>query len=305
LENGKIALIGDMRFPTRLDRFKWLLLVQVSGLAGVAFSATDLIPKLATSLVFGFSTGVTLSGVLAFYVMASPKNKSQPAESVPKALPVFEMNEVNVPRGEAADTLDRFDNALSLLRGTSDGPSAALAASRMDKAVSNLSSNFPEWSPEGRLRTYMMLKKIADSINPANADSYLKVVVKALQLRNDEATEFAHMLLERKLERMYSDPDYHRLGNLTSSLILINKDETVRVKEIVLDAIHMWDSHKFDSMKPSLRLVGSMERSERLAIRKMVKREASKASLANDEQVEARSKEMLRVLRAPGPRSPS
>jgi hypothetical protein len=267
-----------------------------AGITGIASFASGMLPPLPASLLLGSSLGVLLASALGTKIGGAALKKAT-VRPVERKMPVVDLSGSLEPTPEMTKTLAAFDSAFNLLNLRRDRRETRKAVlKRFEEAMLELCREFPEWEGEGRLRTYLLLKSVAESLDPGHAEEYLGIAMRTLLLRNGEATEYSKKLLAEKLERMYLDPEYEDMKHLAGTLILMNKDDGNYVKSVVLDALHLWSAQKFDSLRQELKVVMAIGRRQLQSLREMLIREEEKAGRAGDEEVASRAREMLAMM---------
>ncbi|HKT22393.1 MAG TPA: hypothetical protein VJR06_07295, partial [Nitrososphaerales archaeon] len=194
----------------------------VVGAIGVALTVPGFLPPLGQSLLLGSSIGLLVIGPASGFVRPkSSKPPDQPPEVKLKALVKTRRKETEAERER---TLDSFDSLLERVDGVEDPAENEALARRIDRSVDRLTSIYPEWNAEGRLRTYVLMKKIGDSLSLKNADAYLDMAYRTLVARGAEATEISHETLNGKVERIYLDPRSEWARHVAGTLILMNRE---------------------------------------------------------------------------------
>jgi hypothetical protein len=279
-----------------LNKSRSRVAAAAAGMAGMASFASGLLPPLPASLVLGSSLGIVLATAVGARIGRAARRVASVRPRV-RPMPVVELSSSLEPTAEMTKTLATFDRAFTLLSVPNERRETRKAVlKRFEEAMLDLCREFPEWEGEGRLRTYLLLKSVAESLDPDHAEDYLGIAMRTLLLRNGEATEYSKKLLAEKLERMYLDPEYEDMKHLAGTLILMNKDDGNYVKSVVLDALHLWSAQKFDSLRQELKVVMAIGRRQLQSLREMLIREEEKAGRAGDEEVASRAREMLAMM---------
>lgn len=282
------------------------------GLCGFVFFFFRMLPWLPDSILLGCSIGLMLSSTFWHHVrppvrpqaQARGPGKESREVKIPLQAPTRSAEEKVVvkpsrPSAEMVRALDKFDKLLPTLGGTHGSNMSADATREFTDALSNLNKLYPEWNGEGRLRTYVILKEVSRLINDKNADAYLNIVNKTLQVRNSEAAELSRVLLKDKLEKMYLDPAYANASSIPGTLILMNMDEEDGVNGIVMDAIHLWDESRFRNTKPELEMLNRLAQKEKASVIDMLEKEIVKSKKAKDTTSLSRAKEILSMMGRP------
>lgn len=245
-------------------------------------------------LLTGFSAGVILSTLEADAAARLLKPKSE-------EVPFPASQEVHVPKPQIvkpkprdSETLDEFDRALSSMRRGAAAPGQVVES--MDKAITKLYAEYPEWEGEGRLRTYTVLKRISDLLDNDNAEPLMGMAFRMLKTRNDEAREYTRTLLNQRVEKMYHDPHFENSKYVAGTLIMMNRKEKEYIEQIVTDAIHLWSQPRFEALKPELSILRMLELEDRNSIAEMVMKEIVKGKMVKDVQVVSRGRTIIRML---------
>ena len=220
----------------------------VAGTAGLAVTITSLLPPLARSLILGSSLGLILVGPMRRLVTLSPKAPegfSTPEERLMQLVSVRKKKQVV----EHERILDNFDSMLSKVEEIDDPSVNRRVTEDFERFVGRLTRHYPEWDSEGRLRTFVLMKKISHSLSVQNADTYLDLAYKTLVARGAEASELSHITLNGSVEKMYRDPGSEKAHHLAGTLLLMNRGDEYYAREMVVEAIHLWSDIRFEEMK--------------------------------------------------------
>lgn len=280
-----------------LKRVRKEIIALMLGAAGLVVSLLWPVKGLPPILMTGFSSGVILS-TIGFETAVRKLNPSSQDAPFPATQQMqAPMPHIREPKPRNSETLDEFDRALSSMKkGTG---SYKQVVETMDRAITKLNAEYPEWEGEGRLRTYSVLKRISNLLDHENVDAFMGMTFKMLETRNDEAAEYTRTLLNGRVEKMYRDPEYESSKYVAGTLIMMNRKQKEYVEQIVTDAIHLWSQPRFEALKPELRILRMLKQEDRNSIAEMVMKEIVKAKLVKDKQVASRARTIMRALSEP------
>lgn len=280
--------------------------VVLAGVLGIVLTFSTLLPPLGGSLLLGSSIGLIIigpiGGVATFPGTPKPSIPLPGAEDRLKSL--VDLRERRT-KAERESALDNFDRMLERME-RSEGHRVVLRVSpHFGRFLDSMTAHYPQWDSEGRIRTYVLMKKVSENITPGNADSCLDLIYSTLVARGAEATEMSRLTLIGKVEEMYRDPTNQWPHHIAGTLLLMNRDDGGYAKGLVVDAIHLWSSERFDRLLPDFRVIGIMPKSARDGVEDLVQKEIGKASRAHDVPAEARAKEILETfIPVPGAQVP-
>jgi hypothetical protein len=199
--------------------------------------------------------------------------------------------------------LGDFDSLLSKVEEIDDPVVNKRVTANFDHFIERLTRHYPEWDSEGRLRTYYLLKKISNSLNLHNADTYLDMAYQTLMARGTEATEMSHLTLNGKVERMYRDPKGEGANHLAGTLLLMNRGDDEYARQMVIDAIHLWSSKRFKKLRQDFATVPSLGTEGEESIIDLLEKEMEKAKRMKDRPTAIRAKQLWKtvLLATPGP----
>jgi len=295
MENGKMVIRYGFGIYMVLKRAKKEIIAIAAGAAGLAISLMGVVRGLPSSLLMGFSAGVMVSAI-GFDVASrafTPALQEVPLtrETPPPKPKIWQA------KPKDSETLDEFDRALSTMRKKSGAHQKV--GETMDRAMTKLYAEYPEWEGEGRLRTYTVLKKISALLDRDNVDTYMGLTFKMLQSRNGEAAEYTRTLLNGRVEKMYHDPEYEGSRYLAGTLIMMNRTQKEYVEEIINDAIHLWSEQRFQALKPELGILSMLEQEDRNSVGEMLMKEITKAKMVKDKRVASRARVITKALSGP------
>jgi hypothetical protein len=284
-------------------RSKFRLIALISGMAGLAAYATRVLAPLPDSILAGSSTGLVLASVLYERLTLGPPAQmtEAPRELYPEAewakeVPTMVTRLTRKRTNAVEKALAKFDAVVARLDAR-HGPFPDSEPEQVfETALEGMNKEIPEWDGEGRVRTYFLLHKIADSLEPRNAEAYMEMALELLKLRPNEAAEFSQGLLQDKAERLYSDPGNDKAKFVAGTLMLINRGKKDYVKTIVSDAIHLWSDTRFDNLISDFEVIRFIPNKERLDILDMVEKEIRKARRANDVHAVLRAREIMDLM---------
>jgi hypothetical protein len=300
LENGKMVIRSGFRIPITLRAVLKKIIPVAAGALGIAVSVTGIMTGLPSSLLMGVSAGVIISTLTVDRAMKAFRPGMPEVPYATKQQQVKLDHKGEEPKD--SETLKEFDQALASMRRKSG--SSQQVVDTMDKAMSKLYAEYPEWDGEGRLRTYTVLKRVSDLLDHDNASQFMAMTFRMLQSRNDEAADYTRTLLNGKVEKMYEDPQYQNMKYLAGTLIAVNRRQKEFVENIITDAIHLWSEPRFEALKPELKMLRTLEQEDKNSIRELVKKEMAKAQRANDPQVAARARAVIRAMSEPKRQTP-
>ncbi|MDE1854230.1 MAG: hypothetical protein KGI38_10875 [Thaumarchaeota archaeon] len=266
----------------------------LAGVAGLALTIPDILPPLVQSVVLGSSIGLIVVGPVGQLAMAAttPKKKSPPEVQLKELVE----QRTKTRKLEHEKILDNFDEMLSKVEELDDPEVNQKVTLNFDRFVERLTSHYPQWDAEGRLRTYVLMQKIADSLTLRNADTYLNMAYRTLVARGSEATEISHITLNGKVERIYREPESEWARHLAGTLILMNKEDEGYAKGLVEDAIQLWSDERFERLLPDFKAIRLMSESARMEVEDMIEKEMAKARRVGNAPAILRSRKILDTI---------
>ena len=255
--------------------------------------------------IFG---SVTVGGIVGLWLSWGVKRRGLPvAQAIQAELPLV-VDPAETPEGrsrrraaERDRMLDGFDSLLARVVKVADPAASREVAVKFEDLVDLMTVYCPEWDAAGRLRTFVLMKKIADSLNLRGTDHYLEIAYRLLLTRGAEATEMSRLTLGDKLEEMYRDPWNLGAPRMAGTLMLMNKEEDEYAKELIVEAIHLWSDERFQRMKEELATVSILGREQERSALDLLEKEISKSRLANDPVVAKRAKEIWVAIQTTDP----
>jgi hypothetical protein len=281
-------------------RYRSKALGAVVGGAGLAVALVHFGSPIYGSLLVGGGVGLVLSTVVRSNGEA-PKGAYGIPDPEPKIRAVIAERQKKAAK-EQDRLLDNFDRVLARVVKVGDPGADKEVAERFGDMVTSLSTYYPEWDSEGRMRTFVLMKKIADSIDLRTADSYLEMAYRMLASRGSEAQEMSKMTLNPALERMYRDPANEGAKRLAGTLLLANREDPEYAKEMVLDAVHLWSDAKFARMKEELATVSMLGKVQETTVLDLLEKEITKSRSAKDAKTAKRAKEVWVAIQTVDPR---
>ena len=278
------------------------VLALVIGALGFALTIPNFLPPMAESLILGLSAGTVLSSPLRDLVNSAttpPEKKELPAV---KAIRNVKERRKRVER-EFEITLERFDSLVARVEEVPNPEVREELSARFQRSLDDLNRHYPKWDAEGRLRTYVVLQKIAQSMDVRNADAYLDMAYDMLVSRGDEATHMSRMTLREKVEDMYLDPQSEVAHRLAGTLMLMNREDEDYTRSMVADAIHLWTDRRFDRLVDDFAAVQVMGAKRVDSILELLDKEASKAKGANNEVAQLRAQKLKATILSASPGS--
>lgn len=275
----------------------------ISGMVGLAAYVANALPPLPNSLLVGSSAGLILASVfseklgLEFSLHSraaiAPTTLSQtPPEQWSRVIPKM-VTERRIQREKAIEvSLDKFDDLIGRF-DASHAMTVDRSPKKVEEAMKSMNDEFPEWEGEGRLRTYVLLKKIADSLGKKNAEAYMEMALGILKLRPNEGAEYSKELLAEKVEKFYLNPENDKAKFVVGTLILMKKGDDEFVKSMVSDAIHLWSEYRFKNLVSDFNVVRLIPYKERLEILDMIEGEIAKARKAGDVGAVLRARQIM------------
>ena len=266
----------------------------VAGVAGLASAFSFLLPPLAGSLVLGSSIGLIMVGPVSELRVRSPSRETwrTPEERLSEAVTVRR----RAARIEQEEALEGFDRALTTVERVGDPLTGERAGRELQLSLDKMTEHYPEWDPEGRLRTYFLLKKIGINLNAGNAGSYLGVAYRALEARGREATQMSNDALRERVERIYLDPGSEGAMHLAGTLLLMNRDDLRYTEGIVTDALHLWSDERFEELLQDFKALNAMPEGTKAEVVTLLRREMAKAARAGEAKAAARAREILSIV---------
>ena len=272
----------------------------VIGTLGLALTIPKVLPPIAESLVLGLSVGVVLSGPLGDLANSATAPSVKSEASPEKVIRTVKERRREVAR-DFERALETFD---SLVPKVEEAPAPEVReelSTRFRSSLEDLNRHYPKWDAEGRLRTFVVLQKIAQSMDTHNADAYLNMAYDMLVSRGDEATQMSNMTLRDKVEDMYLDPNSEVARRLAGTLMLMNREDEEFTKSMVADAIHLWTARRFDRLVEDFATIQVMGAERVRSILELLGREEAKAKEANDETARSRAQKLRATILAASP----
>ena len=271
-----------------------------AGAAGLALTIPSFLPPLANSLVLGLSLGVIITGPLGRLVNSATTPPARPQTPEVRLKRIVRKRRAEV-EAEFTRALDRFD---SLVPRVEELPRAEVReefSDRFRSSLDELNRHYPKWDAEGRLRTYVILDKIAKSMDMKNADAYLNMAFDMLVSRGDEATQMSNITLRDKVEDMYLDPQSEVAHRLAGTLMLMNREDEEYTKSLVADAIHLWTDRRFTRLLEDFSAVRMLGSERVSSILELLQKEESKAARAKNDVALRRAKMLEVTIQAASP----
>lgn len=271
------------------------LVAMLVGLSGAAASLAFVFSPLVQSLMLGSSIGL---------IVASPVERlasgSSPAGS-PEAEPLEEARVMKIveerrdaARKERTMALAGFDRFLEGM-GKRGGAEGAGSEGVFGRSVDSLTQYYPEWDAEGRLRTFVLMEKVAKSLRSRDGEGNLDLAYRMLISRGDEATQLSHISLNGSVEKIYRDPRSDS-ARLAGTLLLMNREDEVYAKSLVIDAIHLWSDSRFDRLRRDFEAVRALGEEQKSEVLGLLEREMEKAEHAKDGLTARRAKQLWQVI---------
>lgn len=276
----------------------WLggTLVGVLGVV-LALSLSRILPPLGGSVLLGSSIGLIIVGpvvgVASIPVRPEPKRY---APTVEARLDDLVESRERKAREEHEKALENFDRLLERVEKMDDPELNSKLSRNFDRFLRRMTAHYPQWDSEGRLRTWLLMKKLSQAISPRNADACLDLVYSTLVTRGAEATEMSQITLSRKVENIYLDPMNEGPHHIAGTLLLMNRGDGAYAKGLVADAIHLWSNERFDRLLPDFAAIREMSASAMKEVEDLLQKEAAKALRAEDVAAGLRSKEILQTI---------
>lgn len=266
----------------------------VAGAAGIASAFSFLLPPLEGSLVLGSSIGLIMAGPVSGLGAHSPNREKwrTPEERLNEAVAVRR----RAAKIEREAALEGFDRVLVTVEKVGDPLFGGRVGREFELSMARMTEHYPEWDPEGRLRTYFLLKKIGSNLNAGNAGAYLEVAYRTLEARGKEAAQISHDTLGGRVELIYRDPESGSARHLAGTLLLMNRDDLRYIEGIVTDALHLWSDERFEGLLLDFRALIAMPEETKAEVETLLKKEMAKAARARDASAMARAREILRVV---------
>lgn len=266
----------------------------VAGIVGIALALFSLLPPLGESILLGSSIGLIVVGPIGGLAMQARTVTVQPSrdEKLRELVAARERKE----KAEHEEVLLSFDRLLARVEKIDNPEVNDRVARNFDKFMRRLTSHYPEWDSEGRLRTYVLMNKVARRLNRQNAEAYLNMVYTTLVARGSEATAMSNISLNGKVERMYRDPGEREAHHLAGTLLLMNRADEVYAKGLVADAMHLWSEERFDRFLPDFMAVKELSEKARREVEGMIAKDMAKARAVGDVSVVMRGREIMRAI---------
>ena len=272
-------------------------LALAAGASGLALTIPSFLPPLVNSLVLGLSVGMIITGPLGELVNSAttPGPKKVPPEV--KAMETIQKRR-SVVEMEYARALDDFDSVIARLEGSHGGEVRDDVARSFNRSVGRLTDHYPMWNSEGRLRTYVLLKKIASSMDTSNMDEYLDLAYKTLVARGDEATQLSHITLNGSVERIYREPSSEGTHRLAGTLLLMNRGDELYAESMVVDALHLWSDARFARLEKDFATVSILGPEKVDSVVDLLDREVAKGKRAGEVTVVERAQRLKTTVLA-------
>jgi hypothetical protein len=281
----------------------------VTGSLGVAASSLNLLPPLSNGLLLGSSIGLVIASAIGPRIVTIREQVRNSKNRLSYTFPYeaeFEDRVAAIGRAtkaaNKADTAKQkevtktFDRLVQQLEDIDDPVVTGIVVKNFWRHVERFTAIYPEWHPEGRVRTFFLMKKIGKVLDLYNADRYLGMALGLLRARRDEARVMSRTTINGRVEKLYFDPLSEGTRYLAGTLLLMNRGEVDFAKGIVADAIHLWSDMRFDNLKEDFALVSMLEREERKSLVDLLEREIVKSNLARDTKAALRAKEMYSTI---------
>ena len=277
-------------------------LTLIFGVVGLAMTIPRVIPPLGESLLLGVSVGLILvTPVRELVKTSAPLRAERIAPEVVLQEVVKTRRRKTAVEREAA--LEKFDALISRVDHVGE-PDFENVSKNFDTFVDRLTAHYPVWDSEGRLRTYVLMKKISESLDLHNADAYLDMAYRTLMARGVEASELSHITLNGKVERIYRDPESEGAHRLAGTLLLMNRGADEYAQQQVVDAVHLRSGARFASLKEDFAAVAALGEHEAEAIIQLLEKEMEKAMKAKDMVAAKRAKELWMTVLVAAPARP-
>ncbi len=280
-------------------------LLTAAGAAGLVAASLNFMPPLPESLLIGSSIGMVVVGPAGRMVKEALPPRKARAEPAPEAeLKRLTQARTRARAEEHERILDNFDTLLSRVEAVDDPEVNKKVTENFERFVERLTRHYPEWDAEGRLRTYVLMKKIADSLNLHNADTYLDMAYRTLMARGAEASEISHITLNGKVERMYRDPENEGTRRLAGTLLLMNRGDDEYAREMVVEAVHLWSDSRFLNLRGDFATVSSLGKQEEESVLDLLEKEMEKAARVKDTGAAKRARDLWMTILVADPRLP-
>jgi hypothetical protein len=197
---------------------------------------------------------------------------------------------------EHARVLEDFDALITRVAYDHDQGANGEVAENFGRFIDSLTAHYPEWDSEGRLRTYILLKEIAQSLNIKNANAYLDMAFRTLLARGDEATDISHIALNGTVEKMYRNPRSGGPHRLAGTLLLMNRGNDEYARQMVIDAVHLWSDRRFSRLVQDFAAVPALGEDEEESVLQLLEKEMEKTSWAKDTKAKRRAKQMWMTI---------
>jgi hypothetical protein len=276
-------------------------LALITGTVGLAASIPDVLPPIANALLLGVSVGMIIAGPMGDLLYSASRSHA-PEASPKEQLEKMVQERRNLSAKEHARVLTDFDDLISKVAyGQEPGVNEDVAKS-FGRFIESLTAHYPEWDSEGRLRTFILLKEIEQSLNIRNADPYLDIAYRTLLARGNEATDISHIALNGTVEKIYRDPRSGGPHRLAGTLLLMNRGNDEYARQMVIDAIHLWSDTRFKRLKQDFATVPTLGTKEEESIVSLLEKEMEKANRTKDRVSARRAKELWKTVLLATPR---
>jgi hypothetical protein len=279
-------------------------LAMLGGLAVAASSALNLVTPIGNSLLLGAGIGLFVAAPVSGLALEASDRRKVKAVPPPKVR-LKQLVEVRrkVERVEHEKILDNFDAMMDKVEERKDPEAVKEVDANFATFVDKLTRHYPQWNSEGRLRTYVLMNMIADSINSKNADRYLDMAYRTLVARGMEAAEISRMSLHHKVEGIYNDPENEGNRRLAGTLLLMNRADETYAMNLVVDAIHLWSDTRFERLRQDFEAISVLERGQKEDVLDLLEREMAKSKRAKDGQSAKRARQLWKTVLSSGPAS--
>lgn len=269
-------------------------LALIVGALGLAFAISNLLPPLAESLVVGASLGIIIAGPVGeLSLTPAPRLQVQRPPEVRLKEAVRERRAIS--KIEFEKTLDRFDSLISRVHVGPGDDLRSDASMNFKTSVDALTRHYPVWDSEGRIRTYVLMKEISESMDSRNADAYLDMAYHTLVARGEEATQLSRITLNGKVEKIYREPKSENT-HLAGTLLLMNRGDELYAEGMTVDAIHLWSETRFAKLLRDFAAVPMLGPRSKESILDLLEKEAAKAKRAGDRAVYQRAERLRAVV---------
>ena len=275
-----------------------------AGLVTAAISALNLIPPIGNSLLLGTGIGLFVAAPVSGMAMeAAARVKVKVPQKLVSREKTLDLVEVRrkIVEVERKSALDTFDAVIDRVSRAKDTDVIRKIDTKFATLVDRLTRHYAEWDGDGRLRTYLLLIVIAESLDSRNAEAYLDMAFRTLQSRGSEAADLSRITLNGKVEKLYRNPEGETARRIVGTLLLMNRGDEHYAQEMVVNAIHLWSDTRFEKLKGDFAAVPSLGLEEEERILQLLEKEIRKAGRANDSKSVVRAKELLSTISGADP----